>query len=58
MAKVLAQIMVKVQRLMEADEYKKLRYAGGKPSLPQLKKWKVVALQKFCKDNKKGPTFR
>ncbi len=43
---------------MEADEYKKLRYAGGKPSLPQLKKWKVVALQKFCKDNKKGPTFR
>ncbi|MNG29756.1 hypothetical protein D3C84_1152430 [compost metagenome] len=24
---------------MEVGEYKKLRYAGGKPSLQQLKKW-------------------
>ena len=24
---------------MEAGEYRKLRYAGGKPSLQQLKKW-------------------
>jgi hypothetical protein len=24
---------------MEAAEYRKLRYAGGKPSLQQLKKW-------------------
>jgi nucleoside diphosphate kinase len=39
MAKVLAQITVKLPRLMEAGEYRKLRYAGGKPSLQQLTKW-------------------
>jgi rhodanese-related sulfurtransferase len=39
MAKVLAQITVKLPRLMEAGEYRKLRYVGGKPSLQQLKKW-------------------
>lgn len=39
MAKILAQITVKLPRLMEAGEYRKLRYAGGKPSLQQLKKW-------------------
>ncbi|MDZ5436566.1 hypothetical protein T3H00_28385 [Pseudomonas fluorescens] len=39
MAKVLAQITVKLPRLMEAGGYRKLRYAGGKPSLQQLKKW-------------------
>lgn len=39
MAKILAQITVKLPRLMEAGEYKKLRYAGGKPSLQLLKKW-------------------
>jgi hypothetical protein len=39
MAKVLAQVTVKLPRLMEAGEYRKLRYAGGKPSLQQLKKW-------------------
>jgi len=39
MAKILAKITVKLPRLMEAGEYKKLRYAGGKPSLQLLKKW-------------------
>ena len=39
MAKVLAQITVKLPRLMEAGEYRKLRYVGGKQSLQQLKKW-------------------
>jgi len=39
MAKVIAQITVKLPRLMEVSEYRKLRYAGGKPSVQQLKKW-------------------
>ena len=39
MAKILTQITVKLPRLMEAGEYRKLRYAGGKPSLQQLKRW-------------------
>ena len=39
MAKVVTQITVKVPRLMEAGEYRELRFAGGKPSLHQLKKW-------------------
>ena len=39
MAKIIAQITASLPRLMEAGEYRKLRYAGGKPSLQQLKKW-------------------
>lgn len=39
MAKVIAQITVNLPRLIEVGEYRKLRYAGGKPSLQQLKKW-------------------
>ena len=39
MAKVIAQMTARLPRLMEASEYRKLRYAGGKPSLQQLKKW-------------------
>lgn len=39
MAKVIAQITANLPRLMEVGEYRKLRYAGGKPSLQQLKKW-------------------
>ncbi|MDF3868433.1 hypothetical protein P3W53_28515 [Pseudomonas denitrificans (nom. rej.)] len=39
MAKVIAQLTVKMPRLMEASEYRKMRYAGGKPSLQQLKRW-------------------
>lgn len=39
MAKFIAQITATLPRLMEAAEYRKLRYAGGKPSLQQLKKW-------------------
>lgn len=39
MARVIAQIQVKVPRLMEAGEYRKLRYVGRHPSLQQLKKW-------------------
>jgi len=39
MAKVISQLTVNMPRLMEAGEYRKLRYAGGKPSLQQLKKW-------------------
>lgn len=39
MAKVIAQINASLPRLMEVGEYRKLRYAGGKPSLQQLKKW-------------------
>lgn len=30
---------VKLPRLIEVSEYRALRYAGGKPSLQQLKKW-------------------
>lgn len=39
MAKVIAQMTVKLPRLMEVSEYRAIRYAGGKPSLQQLKKW-------------------
>ncbi|WJR30605.1 hypothetical protein [Pseudomonas mosselii] len=39
MAKVIAQITASLPRLMEVGEHRKLRYAGGKPSLQQLKKW-------------------
>lgn len=39
MVKVLPQITVKLPRLMEMGEYRKLRYANGKLSLQQLKKW-------------------
>jgi len=39
MAKVVTQITAKVPRLMEVSEYRELRFAGGKPSLQQLKKW-------------------
>ena len=39
MAKIIAQITARLPRLMEASEYRKLRYAGGKPSLQQLNKW-------------------
>jgi len=39
MAKIIAYISGKLPRLMEAGEYRKLRYAGGKPSLQQLKRW-------------------
>jgi hypothetical protein len=39
MARVIAQMTVNMPRLMEVGEYKKLRFAGGKPSLQQLKKW-------------------
>ena len=39
MAKIIAQITARLPRLMEASEYRKLRYVGGKPSLQQLKKW-------------------
>ncbi|VEF08465.1 Uncharacterised protein [Pseudomonas fluorescens] len=37
--KILSQVTVRLPRLMEASEYRKLRYAGNKPSLQQLKKW-------------------
>jgi len=39
MAKVISQLTVNMPRLMEAGEFRKLRYAGGKPSLQQLKRW-------------------
>jgi hypothetical protein len=39
MPKVIAQITVSLPRLMEVGEYRKLRFAGGKPSLQQLKRW-------------------
>ncbi|MCY1409156.1 hypothetical protein D9M71_244950 [compost metagenome] len=39
MARVIAQMTVQLPRLMEVGEYRKLRYAGGKPSLQQLKRW-------------------
>jgi hypothetical protein len=39
MTKVVTQITAKVPRLMEVGEYRALRFAGGKPSLHQLKKW-------------------
>ncbi|MBC8980738.1 hypothetical protein CQ014_22200 [Pseudomonas lurida] len=39
MMKILSQITVRLPRLMEVGEYRKLRYVGNKPSLQQLKKW-------------------
>ena len=39
MAKVISQLTVTLPRLMEAGEYRKLRFAGDKPSLQQLKRW-------------------
>lgn len=39
MAKVISQMTVTMPRLMEVGEYRKLRFAGDKPSLQQLKKW-------------------
>ncbi len=32
-------VNVRLPRLMEVGEYRKLRYAGSKPSLQLLKKW-------------------
>lgn len=37
--KILSQMTVRLPRLMEVGEYRKLRYVGNKPSLQQLKKW-------------------
>ncbi|MDE1529628.1 MULTISPECIES: hypothetical protein [Pseudomonas] len=37
--KVVSQVTVRLPRLIEASEYRKLRYVGSKPSLQQLKKW-------------------
>ncbi|MBP6953032.1 MAG: hypothetical protein KBC45_01240 [Pseudomonas sp.] len=39
MMKVVSQVTVRLPRLIEASEYRKLRYVGSKPSLQQLKKW-------------------
>lgn len=39
MAKVIATIKADLPRLMEASEYRKLRYAGRKPSVQELKRW-------------------
>ncbi|MEQ6328133.1 hypothetical protein VLF92_07345 [Pseudomonas chengduensis] len=39
MARLIAQVTVQIPRLIEAGEYRKLRYAGDKPSLQQIKKW-------------------
>ncbi|WXL23963.1 hypothetical protein WG219_11415 [Ectopseudomonas mendocina] len=39
MAKIISQITASLPRLMEVGEYRKLRYAGDKPSLQQLKRW-------------------
>jgi hypothetical protein len=39
MPRVVSHLTVNMPRLMEAGEYKKLRFAGGKPSIQQLKKW-------------------
>ncbi|MGG2023892.1 hypothetical protein AB1J88_28075 [Pseudomonas sp. S8] len=39
MTKIVTQVTVRLPRLMEVGEYRKLRYAGNKPSLQQLKKW-------------------
>lgn len=39
MPRVISHVTVNMPRLMEAGEYKKLRFAGGKPSLQLLKKW-------------------
>ncbi|MBI6635146.1 hypothetical protein YA0871_21020 [Pseudomonas paralactis] len=39
MTKIVTQVTVRLPRLMEVGEYRKLRYAGTKPSLQLLKKW-------------------
>lgn len=39
MARVISQMTINLPRLMEAGEYRKLRYAGRQPSLQQIKKW-------------------
>lgn len=39
MARIIAQIEIRVPRLMEVSEFRKLRYAGRHPSVQQLKKW-------------------
>lgn len=39
MAKVIAKVTVDLPRLIEASEYRKLRYAGRQPSVQQIKKW-------------------
>lgn len=39
MGKVITQVTVQLPRLMEAGEYRKLRFAGRHPSLQQLKRW-------------------
>lgn len=39
MAKIIATITADLPRLIEASEYRKLRYAGRKPSVQQIKKW-------------------
>ena len=39
MAKVISQMTIQLPRLMEAGEYRKLRFGGRHPSLQQLKRW-------------------
>lgn len=39
MAKVISQVTINLPRLIEASEYRALRYVGRKPSLQQIKKW-------------------
>jgi hypothetical protein len=39
MTKVITAITARLPRLMEASEFRQLRYAGSKPSLQQLKRW-------------------
>lgn len=39
MTKIIARIKADLPRLMEASEFRKLRYAGKKPSVQELKKW-------------------
>ena len=39
MAKVISQMTIQLPRLIEAGEYRKLRFAGRHPSLKQLKRW-------------------
>jgi hypothetical protein len=39
MTKIISEMTIKIPRLMELREYRRLRYAGDKPSLQQLKKW-------------------
>lgn len=39
MARVIAELTVNMPRLIEASEYRKIRYAGRQPSVQQIKKW-------------------